>query len=110
MFSTKLAKLATISAVGALSLAPVSFAGTIDTHSVEVDIAGYDLTTDAGSEAVLKKLENAAKKACDDRSGPKSVAEWRMTQTCIDDAMATAIDSLAVERERQAAAKARPTG
>ncbi|MGB3625565.1 MAG: UrcA family protein [Henriciella sp.] len=110
MFSKKLAILGTATASAVLLAAPSSLAGTIQTESISIDVSGYDLTTDAGSAAIVKKIENAAKKVCHERSGPQSLAERRSIDKCIDTAVSGALDSLSAERQRQAAAKAAATG
>ena len=69
--------------------------------TVEVDITGIDLTTDSGSDMVLKKIHRAADKACNVRSGPRPLSEIRQADACVEDA----VDMLE-ERARQAALKA----
>ena len=109
MFSKKLAitLFATVATVSAGS----AFAGErVKTTSIPIDIAGYDLTTDKGSDVIVMKIENAAKKACDARSGPMPLSEQRRVQACVDAAVSDALESLAVERQRQAAVKAGNAG
>ncbi|GGB61506.1 MULTISPECIES: UrcA family protein [Henriciella] len=104
MFSKKLA-IVSFFAASALAVSPALAAGAKDTKSAEVDISGFDLTTDDGSKVVIHRLERAAKKVCGARSGPQSIAERNAINRCIDDAMNNALESLTAARERQAALK-----
>lgn len=109
MFSKKLAitLFATVATVSAGS----AFAGErVKTTSIPIDIAGYDLTTDEGSGAIVEKIEFAAQQACDARRGPMPLSEQRKVQACVDTAVSNALESLAVERQRQAAVKAGNAG
>lgn len=110
MFSKKLAILGAATLSAATVFAPASLAGSLDVQSIEIDISGYDLTTDEGSAAIVRKIESAAKKVCNVRTGPQTLAERSVTNDCMDAAIADALDSLSVQRARQAAAKANPTG
>lgn len=77
---------------------------------IAIDISGIDLTTEAGTEMVLTKIQHAAKKACGDRNGPRSVAEMRRVNSCIETAVDTAVTSMTEQRARQAALKAEQSG
>ena len=102
---------------GVLAATALSFAAApamaderVPRNSIEVDISGIDLTTDAGTSLVLNKIETAAKKSCGYRTGPRSLAEIRQTNACIDDAMDGAVASMLDHRARQAALKADKAG
>ena len=102
MFSKKLA-IASVFAASALAVSPALAAGAKEAKSAEVDISGFDLTTDDGSKVVIHRLKRAAKRVCGARSGPQSIAERNAANRCIDDAMNNALESLSAARERQAA-------
>ena len=78
--------------------------------SVEVDIAGIDLTTDAGTELVLRKVRRAAEDACDVKPGRRTLTEMSDSRACVDKAMEQAIESLSAKRAYQAAVKAGSEG
>ena len=79
-------------------------------RSVSVDTSGIDLTTEAGTDVMLAKLRRAAEKACDQRTGPMSLSERSAYQSCYNDAMSAALDSLTTATERQADLKAKQNG
>lgn len=93
----------------ALSAAP-AMAGENSPKSVEIDIAGIDLTTQAGTDLVLRKVKRAARSACSVQSGTASLSELNRSKACVRHATESAIASMDQQRDRQAALKARPAG
>ena len=109
MFSKKLATIS-IAAITAIGIGPAFAGETVQTQSVAVDTSGYDLTTDEGSDTIVRKIENAAEKVCGARKGAMTLSERTSIDDCVNDAVEGALASLAAERQRQAALKADQAG
>ena len=109
MSQKKLATVITAAILG-FAAAPAFADAPSAVKSVSVDTSGIDLTTEAGTDVMLAKLRRAAEKACDHRKGPMSLSERSAYQSCYNDAMSDALDSLTTAAERQAALKAAQNG
>ncbi|WP_169711701.1 UrcA family protein [Henriciella litoralis] len=109
MSQKKLATVITAAILG-FAAAPAFADAPSEIRSVSVDTSGIDLTTEAGTDVMLAKLRRAAEKACDQRTGPMSLSERSAYQSCYNDAMSAALDSLTTATERQADLKAKQNG
>ena len=74
--------------------------------SLEIDISGIDLTSEAGARMVLNRIERAAGRICGVRSGLKSLEEVRFEKLCVENAVENTIRSIGGDPSRQAAVRA----
>ncbi|MCR9270167.1 MAG: UrcA family protein [Hyphomonadaceae bacterium] len=80
----------------ALAMVPAVAATQSDAHvkSKEISIAGYDLTRVADAEALLTKIEAAAKSVCKLDANRETVRERMLRKSCEDEAIASALEKL----------------
>lgn len=102
-----------IAAIAAAFIATPAFAGSTDNvQTVEVDIAGYDLTTASGAAMVFDKIESAAKRVCDVHTTSGSIKLRQLAKSCVATTISNAIASLdaPVLNQTHAAYETRKTG
>ncbi|MEL6725169.1 MAG: UrcA family protein [Pseudomonadota bacterium] len=85
-----------VASTAALSMLPALAATKADTQvkTKEISIAGYDLTSVADAEALLTKIEAAAKSVCKVSANRETVRERMLRTACEDQAISDALESL----------------
>ncbi len=63
--------------------------------SARVDAAGIDRSSQEGAQILLRRVRNAALRACGDRYGPRPLLEHFRVRQCVRDAMDGAIEAQA---------------
>lgn len=87
---------AILASTAALAMVPAVAATQSDAHvkTKEISIAGYDLTRIADAEALLTKIEAAAKSVCKLDANRATVRERMLRKACEEEAIATALEKL----------------
>lgn len=82
--------------VAALASLPAMAASTSDvtTRTVDVPIAGYDLTDPKDARIVFSKIQRAAKRVCRNSNGERSIREQTEALVCQSNAIANAVSKL----------------
>jgi len=82
--------------VAAFASLPAVAASTSDviTRTVEVPIAGYDLTDPQDARIVFSKIQRAAKRVCRNSNGERSIRERAEAVVCQSNAIASAVSKL----------------
>ena len=82
-------------AIAAAFISAPAFAGSIETaQSVDVKIAGYDLSSEPGATIVLNKIEDAAKRVCNVRTSSDSLRFRQLAKACVATAVSNAVASI----------------
>ena len=86
-----------IAAIAASFFAAPAFAGSTDNvQSVEVKIAGYDLTSASGAAMVFDKIGSAAERVCDVHSTTRSIKLRQLAKSCVATTISNAVASVNV--------------
>lgn len=85
-----------IATTAACAMLPAMAATKTDTieKTVEISIAGYDLTSATDAQALLTRIEKAAERACKVSSNRQTVREMALRRACEERAIATTVESL----------------
>ncbi|MEO0983290.1 MAG: UrcA family protein [Pseudomonadota bacterium] len=75
------------------------------THSVAIDLSGYDLTTMEGGEMVYRMIRKAARSACGVTSGRKDLRLKAAEDACMEEAIENAVASMTAASVRTAHAR-----
>jgi UrcA family protein len=87
-----------IAAVAVIGLLSVHSSAQAAEQRVAVRVAGYELTTEAGIQAVYSRIVKAARNVCGEReqTGSRLVSpEW---QKCVRDTVASAVTKVASQK------------
>lgn len=82
-----------IAAALALAAAAAAAAQPAERISTRVEVADLNLQTDAGAEAALRRIQNAARQICGDQTGVRDLQRQEMADRCVRDAVNTTVAS-----------------
>ena len=93
-----LPKTATVifASIAAFATLPAMAGSTSDVtvRTIDVPIAGYDLTDPADARTVFAKIQRAAKRVCSNAHGDRSLADRAEAVACRSNAIADAVTKL----------------
>jgi UrcA family protein len=88
--------LATVLALGAISISHSAFAASDDIASMKVQYADLNLSSTAGAKAMLQRIHHAANDVCGPQPSSKIDRNARIHATCVDQAVTGAVRQLDV--------------
>lgn len=85
-----------IASTAACAMLPAMAAIKTDTveKTMEISIAGYDLTSATDAQALLASIEKAAERVCKISSNRSTVREMMLRRACEENAIAQTVESL----------------